>query len=63
MNGTKYYTEATDCRKTVVGEHSIVGRRRIVSFSGRDRREDAGMSNERQENNLSAASLRFPDKG
>ena len=34
-----------------------------MSFSGRDRREDAGMSNERQENNLSAASLRFPDKG
>ena len=64
MNGTKLYTEAMDSTKSgVVGEHSEVGRRYIVRYAGRVGREDAGISNERQENNLPAVSLRFPDKG
>ena len=47
----------------MVEEHSIVGRSMIERTCGRDRRENAGISSEREARNLSVESLRFPGEG
>ena len=39
------------------------GRSRIGRYSGRDTRENAGISSEREARNLSVESLRFPGEG
>ena len=39
------------------------GRSRIGRYGGRDTRENAGISSEREARNLSVESLRFPGEG
>ena len=47
----------------VVEEHSVVGRSQSESISGRDRRENAGISSESKVRILAVESLRFPGEG
>ena len=47
----------------LVEEQCIVGRSRIERGGGRDTRENAGISSEREARNLSVESLRFPGEG
>ncbi len=61
-NGAKHRTEATALYFKIqgVGEHSGCRRRCTVRYAGDNRREDAGMSNDRGVRSPSAESLRFP---
>ena len=47
----------------MVEEHSVVGRSYSESSSGRNRRENAGMSSESKVRILAVESLRFPGEG
>ena len=47
----------------MVEEHSIVGRRYTERSTGRDRRENAGISSESKVRILAVESLRFPGEG
>ena len=46
-----------------VEEQCMKGRSRIGRYGGRDTRENAGISSEREARNLSVESLRFPGEG
>ncbi len=62
VSGLESFTEATDFRLSsgVVGEHPVADEAAAEASRGRIRRENAGMSNERQARNLSAESPRVP---
>ena len=47
----------------LVGEHSIIGRRTTGRTSGRDRRENAGMSSENYVRIIMVENLRFLEEG
>ena len=61
VTGLESFTEATDFTSgRVVGEHPVAAEAAAEASRGRVRRENAGMSNERQARNLSAESPRVP---
>ena len=62
VTGLKHGAEATDFtrKRGVVGEHPVASEAAAGACRGRIRRENAGMSNERQARNLSAESPRVP---
>ncbi len=61
VSGLESFTEATDFSFAgVVGEHPVADEAAAEASRGRIRRENAGMSNERQARNLSAESPRVP---
>ena len=62
VTGLKHITEAMDPAMDGRGAF-CKGRSLIVRLGGLYRRENAGMSNERQARNLSAECLRFPGEG
>ena len=45
MNGAKRSAEAVGCKKTSVGERSVLGRNACVSRVGRSGSENVGLSN------------------
>ena len=63
MSGAKPATEALECSNTLVEEHCMPVEAKRVSVGGRHRRENVGMSSERQVRILPTENLRFPEEG
>ena len=61
MSGAKHNTEARECIYTLVEEHSYKRRSHTERSGGVIRRENAGMSSEKEVRVLLAEYLRFPE--
>ena len=63
VTGLKHHTEATDRRKSMVGERSVGDTRVIERISVAYRSENAGMSSVKYVRNIFPVNLRFPTEG
>ena len=63
LTGLKLDTEAWGCAKRIGRGAMYTGRSRIGRGGGLHRRENAGISSEREARNSAVESLRFPGEG